>query len=331
MGETLKKPFFSIIIPVYKVEQYLNECVDSILNQSFLDYEIILVDDGSPDKCPEICDQYAEIDERIHVIHKKNGGLSSSRNRGTEAARGDYIIYVDSDDYWNNNGALEDLAIKIKELKSVDVLVFNNVEYSCLTGRSIVRNRVYDVSLMENSSKEDVLRYIFENKLFPGAAWVTVTRREFLVKNNIFFIEGIKAEDIDWLLNVFLNAEKFSAVNNAFYVYRKYRGGSITGTADKKSVEDILYTLEIWTKRLEEKKYEVVKNNVLGFLCNHYMCAVLIYDNLPNDQKKCCRDKLKEYQFVANYSPSVSIRIFGRMPIGILSKLLNLYRKSRRF
>lgn len=82
MDKTLKRHLFSIIIPIYKVEQYLNECVDSILNQSFLDYEIILVDDGSPDKCPEICDKYAEIDDRIHVIHKKNGGLSSARNCG---------------------------------------------------------------------------------------------------------------------------------------------------------------------------------------------------------------------------------------------------------
>lgn len=331
MDKTLKRPSFSIIIPIYKVEQYLNKCVDSILNQSFLDYEIILVEDGSPDKCPEICDKYAEIDDRIHVIHKKNGGLSSARNRGVESAKGEYIIFVDSDDYWNDNGVLDDLARKIQELKSVDILVFNNIDYSCLTGESIVCNRVYDVALLENSSKENVLKYVFENGLFPGAAWVTVTRRKFLEENNITFIEGIKAEDIDWLLNVFLNAEKFSAVNNAFYVYRKYRGGSITGTADKKSVKDILYTLEIWTKKLNEKKYEAVKDKVLGFLCNHYMCAVLIYDNLPEDQKECCKEKLQKYQFIANYSQSVLIRFFGHMPIGMLSKLLNLYRKRRRF
>ncbi len=331
MDKTLKRYLFSIIIPIYKVEQYLNECVDSILNQSFLDYEIILVDDGSPDKCPEICDKYAEIDDRIHVIHKRNGGLSSARNHGVESAKGEYIIFVDSDDYWNDNGALDALARKIKELKSVDILVFNNIDYSCLTGESIVCNRVYDVTLLEKSSKEDVLKYVFENGLFPGAVWVTVTRRKFLEENNITFIEGIKAEDIDWLLNVFLNAEKFSAVNNAFYVYRKYRGGSITGTADKKSVKDILYTLEIWTKKLDEKKYKAVKDKVLGFLCNHYMCAVLIYDNLPEDQKESCKEKLQKYQFIANYSPSVLIRIFGHIPIGMLSKLLNLYRKRRKF
>lgn len=331
MVKTLKRPLFSIILPIYKVEEYLKECVDSILNQNFVDYEIILVDDGSPDKCPEICDKYAENDDRIHVIHKENGGLSSARNRGVEVAQGEYIIFVDSDDYWNDTRALDDLAGKIKERQSVDVVIFNNIEYSCLTGKSIVCNRVYDVALLENSSKEEVLKYVFGNGLFPGGSVVTVTRRQFLEDNNIAFIEGIKAEDIDWLLNVFLNAETFSAVNNAFYVYRKYRSGSITGTADEKSVNDLLYTLVIWTEKLNEKKYETEKDKVLGFLCKHYLCAVLIYDSLPKDQKERCKEKLQQYQFVVNYSPSVLIRIFGNLPIGILSKVLTLYRKIRRF
>lgn len=331
MVDKLRNPLFSIVIPIYKVEQYLNECVDSILNQSFLDYEIILVDDGSPDKCPEICDKYAKSDDRIHVVHKHNGGLSSARNCGVERAKGEYIIFLDSDDYWNDNRALEVVACKIKERKSVDVLVFNNIDYSCLTGESIICNRVYNVDLLDNSSKEDVLKYIFENGLFPGAAWVTVTRREFLQENNITFIEGIKAEDIDWLLNVFLNAKYFSAVNEAFYVYRKYRGGSITGTADKKSVEDILYTLEIWNKKLTQKKYEAIRGEVLGFLTNHYMCAVLIYDNLPNKERKYCKEKLKKYRFITSYSRSALIRLVGNMPVDMLSKLLNLYRKRRKF
>ena len=209
------------------MEQYLKECVDSIRNQTFFDCEIILVDDGSPDMCPKICDKYAEIDTRIHVIHKENGGLSSARNCGVESAHGEYIIFVDSDDYWNDNEALNKLAMKIREQKCVDILVFNNIDYSCLTGEKIVCNREYNVNLLENSSKEDVLKYVFESGVFPGAAWVTVTRRKFLEENKISFIEGIKAEDIDWLLNVFLNAEKFAAINSAFYVYRKYRGGSI--------------------------------------------------------------------------------------------------------
>lgn len=331
MDKKSKEPLFSIIVPIYKVEQYLRECVDSILQQSFINYELILVDDGSPDNCSQICDEYAETDNRVRVIHKKNGGSSSARNRGLEASEGEYIIFIDSDDYWNDTGALEDIAGKIETLESVDVLVFNNIDYSCLTGESIICQRMYDAAFLESSSKEDTLKYIFENGLFPGAAWVTVTRKQFLEENDITFIEGIKAEDIDWLLNVFLNAEKFSAVNKAFYVYRKYRGGSITGTADEKSVNDILYTLDIWTKRLNEKKYKAVKEYALGFLCKHYLCAVLIYERLPKEQRVCCKENLQKYQFIIKHSPSFLIRFFGHMPIGVLSKLLNLYRQQRKF
>ncbi len=91
-------PIISVIVPVYKVEQYLSQCVDSILNQSYDNLEIILVDDGSPDRCPEMCDGYAQKDSRIRVIHKKNGGLSDARNKGIDVAKGDYLYFVDSDD-----------------------------------------------------------------------------------------------------------------------------------------------------------------------------------------------------------------------------------------
>ena len=91
--------FFSVVVPVYNVEQYLKECVDSILSQTFKDFELILVNDGSKDSSPAICDEYAKKDDRIKVIHKPNGGLSDARNVGTAAAKGEYVIYIDSDDY----------------------------------------------------------------------------------------------------------------------------------------------------------------------------------------------------------------------------------------
>lgn len=97
----MKRPVISIILPVYKVEKYLNKCIDSILNQSFKDFELIIIDDGSPDKCGEICESYSKFDERIKVIHKKNEGLSSARNLGIDRASGEYLAFIDSDDYIN--------------------------------------------------------------------------------------------------------------------------------------------------------------------------------------------------------------------------------------
>ena len=97
-GEWIQAPLISVIVPIYKVESYLRECVDSILDQTHRNLEVILVDDGSPDACPAICDEYAARDARVRVIHKTNGGLSDARNAGLDVARGEWIGFVDSDD-----------------------------------------------------------------------------------------------------------------------------------------------------------------------------------------------------------------------------------------
>ena len=114
-------PEISVIVPVYKVEKYLKRCVNSILNQDFEDYEIILVDDGSPDGCPAICDEYAKLYAKISVIHKKNGGLSDARNIAVAQSKGEYIVFIDSDDYVDSN-----------HLSSLwDAMVKNDADMSC--------------------------------------------------------------------------------------------------------------------------------------------------------------------------------------------------------
>jgi len=120
--------FFSIIVPVYKVEQYLGNCVESILSQTWHDYELILVDDGSPDKCGEICEEYAKKDDRVKVVHKKNGGLSSARNAGLDVCAGTYIIFIDSDDFWDDNSALENIHANLTETDA-DLLIFPAKRY----------------------------------------------------------------------------------------------------------------------------------------------------------------------------------------------------------
>ena len=114
----------SIIVPVYKVEQYLKRCMDSVLNQTYKNIEIILVDDGSPDNCPALCDEYAKIDSRVRVIHKENGGLSSARNVALDSVKGDYIFFVDSDDWL----ALDTLEVLNEYLeKNYDMISFQRI------------------------------------------------------------------------------------------------------------------------------------------------------------------------------------------------------------
>ena len=110
----------SIIVPIYKVQDYLDECIESIINQTYSNIEVILVDDGSPDRCPQMCDEWAKRDSRIRVIHKKNGGLSSARNAGLDVANGEYISFVDSDDFICSD-ALQNLYDRIKDDKSIGI------------------------------------------------------------------------------------------------------------------------------------------------------------------------------------------------------------------
>lgn len=121
--EKQKQTLVSIIIPIYKVEQYLIDCIQSVCSQTYKNIEIILVDDGSPDNCGKICDDYAKMDKRISVIHKENGGLSDARNKGIDIARGDYITFVDSDDYVETT-FIEDLYNAIEKTNS-DISICN--------------------------------------------------------------------------------------------------------------------------------------------------------------------------------------------------------------
>lgn len=110
----------SVIVPIYKVQDYLDECIESIINQTYSNIEVILVDDGSPDRCPQMCDEWAKRDSRIRVVHKKNGGLSSARNAGIDVAKGEYISFVDSDDFICKD-ALQNLYDRIKNDKSIGI------------------------------------------------------------------------------------------------------------------------------------------------------------------------------------------------------------------
>ena len=115
----------SFIIPVYKVEKYLPQCVESILNQTYKNIEVLLVDDCSPDGCPALCDEYANKDSRVTVFHKLNGGLSDARNYGLEHAKGDYVVFMDSDDFWQKNTYLEELVEEINNSPECDFIGFN--------------------------------------------------------------------------------------------------------------------------------------------------------------------------------------------------------------
>lgn len=178
----------SIVVPVYKVEKYIRSCVDSLLSQTHSSIEVILVNDGSPDNCPQICDQYALKDPRIKVLHKKNGGSSSARNLGIEHAQGCFIGFVDSDDIISPT-MFEIMYKQIKHYDSDIAYIKSTSKYEKLYVNSEVAN--HKVEVVENN---DVLAYTFEN--LGVAAWNGLYKRD-IVKNS-FFVVGAENEDILW-------------------------------------------------------------------------------------------------------------------------------------
>lgn len=183
----------SVVIPVYNVEKYLAECVDSVLGQTYTDYEIILVDDGATDSSGRICDEYAQKDARICVIHQPNGGLSAARNTGLAAARGEYVYFLDSDDYIDPQ-ALADL-IATAQQEQADVVFFDGFVFfdGCEEDGSVSKYIRKTAYAAENG--REMLRKLLLNEEYRTAVPIMLFRTDYLRKNELRFLEGIIHED----------------------------------------------------------------------------------------------------------------------------------------
>lgn len=230
-------PKVSVIIPVYNVEEFLHRCVDSVLKQSLENIEIILVDDGSPDECPKICDEYAAIDNRVKVIHKKNGGLASARNAGMEIAMGEYIFFLDSDDWLELNG-LEHLCA-LGDEHSVDFVRYRAIRSGwpglpehapcMLEEPREIPGGFYDKKRIE---EEIFPKLLITPKMTFGpilGAWGALYRHDYLKKHSLKFYEDIKfSEDVLFSAHVVRNAESFYYDDYAGVYHYYYNANSIS-------------------------------------------------------------------------------------------------------
>lgn len=215
----------SIILPIYNVKRYLERCVDSILSQEYKNYEVILVDDGATDGSGELCDIIAEKDPKIQVIHKENGGLSSARNAGFNASTGEYIFWIDSDD-WIADGALMTIVDAIQREKP-DILKFS---YYRNSNKIIPFNSSVEAGAYTNTHKEVMLEKAFEDVTqFGFTAWSHVYRKEFLSKNGLEFVSERKVGSEDFLYNfqAYISADKIYVIPDCLYYY-DLRMGSLS-------------------------------------------------------------------------------------------------------
>lgn len=233
----MMRPFFSFIIPVYNVQDYLAECIESILKQSFKDYEVILINDGSIDNSLEICRYYEKKDERINVINKKNEGLAETRNKGIEIASGEYLIFLDSDDHLEKKGNGLSELFNILKCKDVDVLLFNLIPFSL---NEEMEYLYYRVPKFKEIKETENLSILFKKRIYLASACNKIVRREVVIQNNLRFPAGKLSEDISWCGDLLRYSEKIKFYPTDFYFYRKNRVDSITFKTSRKNLLDVL-------------------------------------------------------------------------------------------
>lgn len=242
----------SVIIPVYNVEKYLRRCVDSVIAQTYENLEVILVDDGSPDGCPQICDEYANKDSRIRVIHKKNGGLSSARNAALDSGlTGDYVTFVDSDDWIAKDYYKH--GIELIEKTGADVL---QVDYA-IASDEIVSKEDPSVEKVEVLEGKDILQYYLTTTTTTGSYSVWRCLFSLNLIGNIRFRDGKINEDIDWKYKVLKRTKKFAVTNRVMCFYYQ-SGDSISSGGLKKRDFQLREAAEILCDLTADETYGTI-------------------------------------------------------------------------
>lgn len=324
----------SVIVPIYKVEKYLRECVDSILNQTYENLDVVLVNDGSPDNCPQICDKYAEKDVRVNVVHKKNGGLSSARNAGINAAKGEYLLFLDGDDYYGETDFIYNLVETINKY-TPDAVFFWMQPFDVETKKCR-----YACPCLENFeklnsiSKYEALKELLTQGKMQIAAYMYAVKKEFLVSHNFYFKEGLVSEDIDWSLRM-LSKESNIKFLNAFGSYsRRGREGSITSTIGTKNINDLFSIVKTYADRFRHSVNEE-EQLLLNYVAYQYsvLCGLLARIDDKAFVKQRMRE-LKEYKWLLTFDLVPKVKKVARIAkiIGITNtiKLLQFYIKHRR-
>lgn len=351
---TLSQPRLSIIVPIYNVEPYLRKCVDSLLMQDYDDYEIILVDDGSPDGCPQICDEYTSrlspLASRLRVIHQSNAGISVARNTGIEAAQGEYICFVDSDDYWEPN-VLGTLMAQV-ERDNLDVLRFKyqhvNEQYELFRPYKADPYRDDDYS----DSVTDGIRFLNERLGTGCYAVMYILRRDMIyndqssniehqtsdieqhtLTSNTLFTPSIYFEDTDWLPRMLIRAKRVASTDRIVYNYLM-RSGSITHAInrekqlkvldDKMSLIGALYTQSLSLREQGQNAewyYRMVAATVVSII------GILSTDFYEG--RYTYIDKLKRMEIFPIYGLSLKVALINISPL-LAVKLIHWKNKGRR-
>ena len=282
----VENPLFSIIVPIYNVERYLEQSIKSVLAQDYHNYELILVDDGSPDNSIDICVKYAKKYKNIRFIHKSNGGLSDARNMGIKIARGEYIIFLDSDDFWQGSHILSDLQ-QIIFHDNPDV-IFNYM--SSVYPDHIIHHYI-DIS-EETGDFVKNFPILYQSDIYIGFVFTKIVKRSLILDNNLFFIKGRLFEDVPWSFSLLKHIKSYSIYKSSFYMYRRGREGAITQIVTS---EGTVHLFANFDSLIEDFKYISVnlpelKISALEYISKNHQYTMQCYDLLSDNEKEKLRE-----------------------------------------
>jgi glycosyltransferase involved in cell wall biosynthesis len=288
----------SVIIPVYNVKPYLERCVQSVLNQTYKDIEMILVDDGSIDGSGLLCDELAAKHGQIRVIHQENQGLSAARNTGILHATGEYVFFLDSDDEWLLTDGLQQIVNRAEA--DTDLIIFKCVHI--YSNGAEIPSKDYDIEDMEKlKTAALVFEHLVHTQQFKMSACFLMIRRMMLTNHDIFFPVGLYSEDVYWSMHLWQYAHKVNFINLNFYGYH-HREGSISATTTIKVYDSYDKIFCYWKEQCS--KGCANSNVIMAYMSSMWVNRGYAFNKLPNSDKADALAILERHIDLLNYAHS---------------------------
>ena len=308
----------SVIVPIYNVEDDLKNCVDSIIHQTYRNLEIILVDDGSPDNCGSIADDYSRQDDRVRVIHKQNGGLSDARNAGLDVASGEYITFVDSDDFLSE-GFVEEL-VSLTKKHDCDISICDHLRYRKSNGIHFKHDS--EIKEIEFSSK-DAIKEMFYQKQFDVSAWGKLYKKNTF--EGLFFPMGYNFEDIPTIYKAFLKTDKIVYSSRKLYFYQ-VRDNSIENSEFNIKKMDCIKTAEMMFKDIQSNYPELIKAARSRYVAANIHILAQIKKPIKEKSYICSNLRIERHKVLFDREATLRTRgacLISYFGFGTLTKLLN--------
>lgn len=329
----MENPKISFIIPVYNVEKYLEDCIESILKQMTSECEIILIDDGSSDNSGEICDIYSKKQNGIKVYHKKNGGVSSARNLGIEKATGKYIAFVDADDIISEC-AVESLLSWVKDT-DVDMCFLDAVKlYPDLKEEPL--DEPLDRRHIYKKDTGYVIKYLSTKGKYRGSSCSKLFKYEFLINNNLRFPCNVAhAEDLTFVRDCILEAQSFDYLPIPYYKYRQNREGSCTNSIGDKSFFELAKFIDDSVNILTKDKKAIDNKSLyfMNFVSYEFMILMYNMQYVSKSRKKEAHKIARQNKWVLKYHDSFKTKVVYLLSrflgVQITSQILYYYMRFR--